>query len=182
MCFAASLFESRDFVIERLPASAEHVSTSDDNINLLSSGSYRAPNLADPLRQRRQSSGKSGRNGGDIDVGAFERTQSSLDKCVIHTYGCHLEVEVLKPELLHNGLLHWLTSLCAETQYALLGVITGKSSQIHAGDGAQQPRCLPFLLHRTTSHQALRAALYRAGVDLHVGHPVDIERHATIRL
>ena len=53
MSRAAGLFEGGNFVIQRLPASAEHMGARDYNVNLVGARFHRAANFCNPLRQRR---------------------------------------------------------------------------------------------------------------------------------
>jgi hypothetical protein len=81
-------------------------------------------------------------------------------------------LQLLDPKLLFNFLLNGMPALRAQTAYALIGVVAGKSGQIHAGDGAQKPRRLPFFFHGSPRDLGLGAALDRAGVDSHFAHPI----------
>src|SRR5208282_2732302 len=111
---------------------------------------------------------------------AFERVQGRFHKRVIHADGSDLNLKFLDPQLLFQFRLDGMPSLRAQTANALVGVIAGKSCQIHAGNRAQKPCRLPFFFHGSARDLRLSAALDRAAVDAYFAHPIQIERDAVI--
>ena len=66
MCvWPARVFESRAFVIERLPLAVEDVRARDDDVDLLRARFYAAVNFVDALGKRRKACWKSRRDCGD---------------------------------------------------------------------------------------------------------------------
>jgi|ERR1700732_3806138 hypothetical protein len=111
----------------------------------------------------------------------LERVQRSFNECVIHADGSNFNLQFLDPKLLFYFLLDGVPGLGAQTTNALVGVIARKSSQIHAGNCPQKPRCLPFLFYGSSRDMGLNAALDCAGVDSHFSDPIQVERNAGIR-
>ena len=179
--WAAGLLERGDLIVEFLPSSAEDVSPGDDDVDLVRSGLDRAANFGDALGHRRKASGKSRGNGRHSNAAAFERPRRRFDKAVIDANRRDLDFEFFDLQLLYQVVLDGLPGLGAQAAHALVGVVAGKSGQIHAGDGAQQPGGLPFFFHRAARNVSLRPALHRAGVDANLLHPVEIQRDAAIR-
>ena len=91
-----------------------------------------------------------------------------------------LDVQFFDSQLLDQFMLNRLPCFGTEPAHALLGVIAGQRGKVHAGDRAQQPCRLPFLLHRAAGNVTLRPALDRTGVDANLLHPVEIKRNATV--
>ncbi len=78
-------------------------------------------------------------------------------------------------------MLNRLPSLGTQSAHALIGVVARKSSQVHAGNRAQQPCRLPFFLHGAPGNVCLRPPLDGAGVHANLFHPIDIQRNAAVR-
>ena len=70
---SARLLERRNLIVERLPASAKNMRSSDDHIDLVRARLYRPPNLRYPLSQRRQSSRKSRGHRRHMNPAALQR-------------------------------------------------------------------------------------------------------------
>src|SRR6267378_4820810 len=111
---------------------------------------------------------------------ALERVQSRFDKRVVHTNGSDLNLQFLDPQLLFYFQLDGVPGLRAQTANALVGVIAGKSSQIHAGNRSQKPRRLPFFFHGSSRDVRLNAPLDCAGVDSDFSYPIEVEGNAGI--
>ena len=111
----------------------------------------------------------------------LERMQRSFNKCVIHANGGDLNLQFLDPQLLLYFLLDGVPGLGAQAANTLVGVIAGKSRQIHAGNCPQKPRRLPFFFYGSSRDMRLNAALDCAGVDPHVSYPIEVEGNAGIR-
>src|SRR5437868_9965602 len=112
---------------------------------------------------------------------AIEGVERRLNKRVVHANGSDLDLQFLDAELLFQFLLDGAPGLRAQAANALLGVITGKSCQIHAGNRPQKPRRLPFFLYSSSRDMGLNAALDGAGVDPDFTDPIEIEGNAGIR-
>jgi hypothetical protein len=100
---------------------------------------------------------------------------------VVHTNGSDLNLQFLDPKLVFYFLLDGVPSLRAQTADPLIGIIAGKSGQIHASNCPQKPRRLPFFFYRSSRDMGLNAALDRAGVDPHLPDPIQVEGDAGIR-
>src|ERR1700674_3358507 len=111
----------------------------------------------------------------------LERMQRSFNECVIDANGGDLNLPFLDPKLLFYFLLDRMPGLRAQAANALVGVIAGKSSQIHAGNRPQKPRRLPIFFYGSSRDMGLNAALDCAGVDSHLPDPIQVERDADIR-
>src|ERR1700722_5963941 len=73
-----------------------------------------------------------------------------------------------------------MTPLGAQPADALVGVVAGQSSKVHAGYSSQKPSRLPVFLHGSTSDLGLRATFHCASVHPNVSHPIEIERDAFV--
>ena len=73
---------------------------------------------------------------------------------------------------------HRIARLRAQAAHAILGVFAGERGEVHQRDGLQQPRCLPFLLHRPPAAERCDAALHRGAVDARALDPVSVVRRA----
>ena len=107
-----------------------------------------------------------------MNAAAFDGTPCGFDEVVINTNSRNLDVEAFDAEFLHEFLLQRLARLCAQAANALVGIVARECGEIHAGDGAQQPRCLPLFFHRAARDKCLGATLDGAGVDAHRVHPI----------
>ena len=92
-------------------------------------------------------------------------------KRVIHADRGNFNIQFFDAESLDQVMLNRLPRFGAQASNALLGVIAGERCEVHAGDGAQQPRRLPFLLYRPARGVTLRSAFDRAGVDANLLAP-----------
>src|SRR5260370_35369906 len=117
-----------------------------------------------------------------MNATAFDRAPRGFDEGVINTYGSDFDIEALDAKLLLELVLNRLPRLGAQAANSLVGVIAGECRQIHAGDGAQKPSRLPFLLYRSPGADGLRAALDGAGVHAHRVHPIQIQRATAVGL
>ena len=77
---AASLFESRNFVVERLPPSAENMGAGDHDIDFMSARFHRSANFCDTLRERREAGRKSGGYCSNLNAASFQGIQCGLDE------------------------------------------------------------------------------------------------------
>jgi len=71
-------------------------------------------------------------------------------------------------------VLNGLPRLGAQAANTLVSIVAGERRQIHAGDGAQKPSGLPFLLYGSPRADGLCAALHGAGVYAYRVHPIQI--------
>jgi hypothetical protein len=99
----------------------------------------------------------------------------SFHKNVVHADGGDFYFEGFDAEFPYKIMLKRLSAFRAKAADALVGVITGKRGEIHAGDRAEEPRCLPFLFYRAARYLRLCEALDRAGVHANFLHPIQIE-------
>jgi hypothetical protein len=94
---AAGVFEGHDFVVEFLPLRTENVSASDDHINFLCAGFYRAANFRDAFGQRRKTGRKSSGDGGDRNAAAFQSAPRSIYEQVVDADGADANVRSACP-------------------------------------------------------------------------------------
>ncbi len=174
------LFKRGDLVIEGLPLAVEDVRAGDDDVDFLRAGFDAAVNLFDALGQRRKACRESCGNSGDGNAGAFERSNSRLNKRVVDADGADGEMQVLNTEAFNNVTLERVARLGAESADAVGRVVAAQGGQVHAGDGAKQPCCLRFLLYGAPRNMSRRAPLNSAGVDAYALDPVQIEGNAPV--
>ena len=177
---AAGVLEGSDFVIKSVPVAVEDVGAGDDDVDLRGASFDGAANLLDALGERREAGGESGGNGGDRNAGALERFDGGFDKGVIDADRADGEVQLFNAEGLDELALKRIARLGAETLDALGGIVAAEGGQIHAGDGAEQPRGLIFFFDGAARGVGLRSALDGAGVDADFLDPVEIEGNAAI--
>ena len=75
----AGFAHRRDFVVERAPVAAEHMSAGDDDVDLARALADRIADLVEPQLQRREPGGKAGRDGGDGDSRTLQRLHRRAD-------------------------------------------------------------------------------------------------------
>ncbi len=178
----ASVLERCDLIVERLPFSAEDVRTCDDHVDFVGAGFHRVPDFRDAFLERRKTGRESRGDSGNMNAAAFDRAPRGFDESVINANRSDLNIEALDAKLLHEFMLNRLPRLCAQPANTLVGVVAGECRQIHAGDGAQEPSRLPFLLYRPPGADGLRAALDGAGVHAHRAHPIQIQGDTAVGL
>src|ERR1700730_6673497 len=110
----------------------------------------------------------------------LERMQRSFNECVIHANGGDLNLQFLDPKLLFYFLLDRMPGLRAQAANALVGVVTGKSSQIHAGNRPQKPCRLPIFFYGSSRDIGFNAALDCAGGGSAFSYPTEVEGNAGI--
>src|ERR1700704_763035 len=182
MRWPASVLERGDLIVERLPFSAEDVRACDHHIDFVCAGFYRAPNFRHALLERRKTGRKSRGNRSHMNAAPLDGTPRGFNEGVIDTHGSDLDLEALNPELLNEFVLNRLSRLGAQAANALVRVVAGECRQIHAGDRAQEPCCLPFFLYRSTGAYGLRAALDGTGVHAHRVEAIQIQRDTAVGL
>src|ERR1035441_7364475 len=138
-------------------------------------------NLRHAFRQWRKTRGESGGDGRNRNAAAFQRPDRGFDEGVVDADGAGVEIQLLNPQGFHHALLQRLAGLGAQAADAVGGVVAGERRQVHAGDGAQQPRRLPLFLHGAPRANRAGAPLHRAGIGANLLNPLKIERHAAIR-
>jgi hypothetical protein len=74
-----------------------------------------------------------------------------------------------------------LPGLCTKPSHPFVCIVTRERRQVHAGDGAQEPRRLPFFFNRAAGRVGLRSTLNRTGIDSHTVNLVKTERDTAIR-
>src|SRR5260370_35947367 len=94
-----------------------------------------------------------------MNAAALDCAPRGFDEGVINADGSDLDIEAFDAKLLNEFLLNGLSCLGAQAANTLVGVVAGEGRQMHAGDGAQEPSCLPFLRYRGPGADGLRAAL-----------------------
>jgi len=97
-----------------------------------------------------------------------------------NTHRRDFDTKFLDAKFLHEFPLNGLPGLGAQAAHALVGVVPGERSQVHAGDRAQKPCRLPFLLHRSPGYLRLGAALHCARIHPNVLEPIQVERNARV--
>ena len=100
---SAGLFESRDFIIKRLPATAEHMRPRDDDIDFVAPASTERRISATRSVERREACRKSSGDRGHPNPGAFQRVSRSLHKSVIDADGRHLRSQFFDAKLLDSS-------------------------------------------------------------------------------
>src|SRR5882724_8585920 len=139
-----------------------------------------APDFGDTFGERRKTGREARRDRGHMNPTSFDSAARRFDERVVHAHGRYLDLRAFNAKLLHDSLLEGLARFGAKPKHALVSIVTGKRGEVHARNGAQQPRGLPFFLHRASSHQGLRAALHGAGVHADGIHPIQVERYAAV--
>ena len=89
-------------------------------------------------------------------------------------------MQILDAEAFNDVALQRVARLGAEPPHAIGRVVAAERGQVHAGDGAQQPRGLRFLFHGAPRNVGRRAALDGAGVHANAFNPIEIERNAAV--
>ena len=169
-----------DFVVQSLPLAIEDVRAGDDDVDLRGAGFHRTANLLDALGERREAGGKSSGDGGDGDAGSLQRFDRGFNEGVIDADGGDGEVKLFDAEALDQMALQRIAGLGAQPPYAVGGIVAAERGQVHAGNGAKQPRRLILFLDGAARAVRGRPALDRAGVDPDLVDPVDIERDALV--
>src|SRR5271163_970251 len=180
MRMTGGLLERRYLIVESLPASAENVCSGDDDIDLMRASLHRAANFINPLLQRRQTGRETSGDSGNVYSAAFERAQCCLYKWVVDADGGDFNLQFFDPEFLFQLRLDGMAAFGAQAAHALISVVAGEGGQIHAGDGAQKPRRLPFFFYSPARDLGLRPALNGAGVDTDLTDPIEIKRNADV--
>src|ERR1700675_2086535 len=111
---------------------------------------------------------------------ALKRVQSRFHKRVIHANRSDFNLQFLDPQLLFDLLLDGVPGLRAQAANALVGVIAGKRSQVHAGNRPQKPRRLPLFFHSSSRNMGLNAALDRTGVDSDFSYQIQVEGNSDV--
>ena len=75
---------------------------------------------------------------------------------------------------------HGTLRLGAQPQHVGRRVVALERGQVHAGDGAQQPGGLPFLLDGASGRDGGGAALHGAAVDVQGADEIQVEGNARI--
>jgi hypothetical protein len=172
--------ERSDLVVQGSPLPGEHVGARDDDVDLAGSGIKRRADLADPLAQRAQPVGESGRDRRDRDAAPCERLDRGLHEGVVDAYRAHADGQVSGAEGGKQVGPHRLARLAAETDHAAASVVAGERRQVHARHGAQEPRRLPLALHRAPAGQRFSAPLDRAAVDAQAPDPRQVQGRSRV--
>src|SRR6266404_3246105 len=152
----AGILEHGNLIVERLPFSTEHMSAGNDHVDLVGAGLDGTPDLRDSLGKRRKSGRESRRDRGYVNPASFDSAARRFDERMVHAHSRYLDFETFDAQLLHDFLPERLARLSAKPKHAFIRIVTRKRGKVHARDGAQQPRGLPFLFHRAASYQGLR--------------------------
>src|SRR5437870_11015171 len=169
---STSVLERGDLIVQRLPFRAEDVRSGNDHVDLVRAGFHRAANFRDALFKRRKTGRESRGHRGHVNAAPLDGASRGLDESMINAHGRDLDIEALDAKLLHELLLNRLPRLGAQAAHTLVRVVSGERRQIHAGDGAQEPSRLPFLLYRSPRSDGLRAALDGARVHAYRVYPI----------
>src|SRR6266850_5680356 len=176
----AGIFEHGNLIVERLPLSTEYMGPGDDNVDFIRAGLYGATDLGNSFGKRRKPGRESRRDRGHVNSASFDSAARCFDESMVDAHSRHLDLQAFDTKLLHDFLLDGLARFGTEPKYAFIRVVTRKRGEVHARDGAEQPRGLPLFFHRTASHQGLRAALHGAGVHANGIYPIYIQRNAAV--
>ena len=87
MCVATGLFYRGDFVEDPVVITSQKNSAVDYHVDFVGAVAQSAPDLSQFQIERHQTSGKGGRNGGDLDSGAAEETFRDPDQSRINANG-----------------------------------------------------------------------------------------------
>src|SRR5262249_6477628 len=95
--------------------------------------------------------------------------------------GCgYRDSELLDTQLLSEILLERMFCLCTQAPHPFLGVIAGERSQVHAGNGAQQPGGLPVFFHGAPGYVRLRTTFHGTRVHTNFAYPLEVERYSCV--
>src|SRR5882762_101467 len=179
---AAGIAERADLGVERRPVAGQDIRARDDDVDLLRARRNGRLDLLEPLREGTESRGEAGRYGGHRNPRAFERRDRSGDERVIDADRANLDIEIADAERVDQVLAQRATGLGAEPQHVAGRVVALQRRQVHAGDRAQQPRGLPFLLYGTARWDGGGAAFHGAAIDAQRADDVEIERQTGIAI
>ena len=179
---AAGVFEGGDFVVQGLPFGAEDVGASDDDVDFVGAGFDGAANFRDAFGERREAGGEAGADGGNANAGAFESATGGFDEKMVDADGGDFDVEGCDAEFRDEFMLQRMTAFGAEAADAFVGVVAGKSGEVHDGDGAEKPGGLVVLFYGAARAEGSGAAFDGGGVDADGFDPVEIEGDAAVRL
>jgi hypothetical protein len=150
------------------------MSPRNDNIDVIRSRFHRAANFFNSLAHGRQAGRKSRGNRGHANPTASQRSDRGFNETMVYANRRHFEVEIFDLKTLQKFTLNRLPRFGAQASHAVVGVISGKRGQVHAGDCPQEPSRLPFFFHRSPRPEGLRPALHCAGVHAHLFDPIKI--------
>jgi len=94
---------------------------------------------------------------------------------VVHTNCADLDIQLRDSEFLDNVVLNGLTGFGTKAANTLVCVITVERREIHARDGAKEPRNLPIFFHGAPRDERCGAALDGAGIYADALHPVEVQ-------
>src|SRR5262249_35432213 len=160
----AGMLELGNLVVQCLPSAGKNVCASDYDVDLVRAGFDRTANLGNAFLQRRKPGGESCGDGSYTNACALSCPQRCFDESLITPDRCYFDSQLFNSQFLYEFMLKRLTGFCAEPADTLFRVVTGKGSQIHAGNCAQLPRCLPFFFYGPPGDMSLCPALYGAGI------------------
>src|SRR3989442_1611460 len=161
---------------QRLPIAREGVCPRDHDVDLLRARIHRRPDLLEPLREGIEARGEARRDGGDRDTGAREGRDRRRDVAVIDAHRADRDAELCRAQRLEQVAADRLLRLGAEPQHVAGGVVALERREGDAGDGAEQPGGLPFLLDGAPRGDRGGASLHRRAVHAHRADPVEVER------
>jgi len=138
--------------------------------------------LYDEVRAFREACGEARRDGGDRDPRACQRLDRERDEGVIYAHGADPDAELGRAQGVEQVAADRVLRLGAQPEHVGRRVVALECGQVHAGDRAQQPGGLPFLLDGAAGRDGSRPALDSAAVDPQGAHQVQVERGAGIPL
>ena len=176
---AAGLAHGAHLVVERPPVLGEHVGAGDDDVDLLRARRHRRADLGDALLERREARReiRSTPRRPECPSRRAPRRAVSTNGVVDADRG-DPDGELARAERLEEVVAHRPARLGAQPAHPARRVVARQRGEVHAGDGAQQPGRLPFLLDRAPGAERRGAALDGAAVDPDLLDPVELERHA----
>src|SRR5262249_28929489 len=172
---ATGVLEGGNLVVEFLPPAGKNVSASDNDVNLMRAGFHGTANFGDAFLQRREPGGKSGGDGGYTNACALGCPQRRFGESVINTNCGYFDSQLFYSQFFYEFMLKRLTGFGAEAAHTFFRIVARKGGQIHAGNRTQLPCCLPFFFYGPAGNMSLCPALYRAGIDVDLPQPVEIQ-------
>src|SRR5258708_28163310 len=98
----AGILEHGNFIIERLPPSAEYISARDNDVDLVGARLDGAPDLGDSFGKRRKTGRESRRDRGHVNPASFDSTSRRFDERVVHPHSPNLERQLCDAKLLYD--------------------------------------------------------------------------------
>src|SRR2546428_10601613 len=121
-------------------------------------------------------------DGGDRDAGPRERRDRRRHVAVIDAHRGDHDAELGRAQRLEEVAADRPLCLGAQPQHVGRSVVALERREVDAGDGAEQPGGLPFLLDGAPGRDGGGAPLHGRAVHAHRADPVEVERDARVAL